>query len=187
MTHMNLSEICIRPPGTPPSRCPGELDCLESRTDSAQAGEGDVGDVVSVDFYRCRYCHQSIVIRHAADGWRQVFDADPEALPWSVRLVPPLWGDAEGRGGSEDPPPLRGTSPTRGEEKRRRIAMTPAVPAADHLSPREATILAGRLLSTAALVSALIDSSAPSHSAAASNGAVVWDWERMAPVDRASR
>ncbi len=80
MTHADLSESCIRHPGTPPSQCSGELELYDARTDSAQAGEGGVDDTVAVDLYRCGYYRQTLVVRHTADGWRLANSYHPDGV-----------------------------------------------------------------------------------------------------------
>lgn len=65
MTHRDLTESLVRPPGIPPSQCGGETTLLDSQFDSAQAGEGGIDDVVNVDRYRCDRCHAIVVVRSA--------------------------------------------------------------------------------------------------------------------------
>lgn len=71
MTHSELSAACARPPGWPPSECPGELVVAGSvRFDAAQEGEGDVGTDVRVLTYECSRCGEVVVVSHGANGWR---------------------------------------------------------------------------------------------------------------------
>ncbi len=70
MTHRALTEACVRPPGTPPSSCPGALTFLTSRIDAGQAVEGlAVGEMVAVDSYHCDHCGHTLVVGHAKECW----------------------------------------------------------------------------------------------------------------------
>ncbi len=78
LTHAALTELCTRPPGTPPSQCRGSLEFRDSAVDSAQAGEGDVGTDVTIDLFRCGHCHQTLVVAIGPAGWRLRNEYDPE-------------------------------------------------------------------------------------------------------------
>lgn len=78
MTHAELSQLLIRPPGCPPSSCPGELhrvngsgeridEHAQAILDDAQAGEGPVGSFVSVRLHRCERCHATLVVSECRD------------------------------------------------------------------------------------------------------------------------
>ncbi len=70
MTHRSLTEACVRPPGTPPSRCRGDLTFVDSRTDVAQATDGlEVGAILAVDSYHCDHCGHTLVVSHARECW----------------------------------------------------------------------------------------------------------------------
>lgn len=91
MRHCDLSHALTRPPGVPASLCTGELfrvdgsgdriaDDAPPILDTAQAGEGRPGDVVSVELWRCPACRQTLVVATAPGGKshaRNAWDAKP--------------------------------------------------------------------------------------------------------------
>lgn len=84
MSHSELEASCLRPPGVPATLCPGELVLVETATDSAQAGEGAVGEDVETRRYRCEWCHETVVTARLADGriklrnsWRKTETSTP--------------------------------------------------------------------------------------------------------------
>ncbi len=79
-THAELTEVATRPPGTPPSQCPGTIEFAGGFFDAAQEGEGPAGESVPVEFCRCRRCGSTIVVSHGPQGWRirnQIDRPDP--------------------------------------------------------------------------------------------------------------
>ncbi len=80
LTHAELTEACTRPCGTPPSHCRGSLEFRGGAVDAAQAGEGDVGDTVTIDVFRCGHCHHNVVVAICPDGWRLRNDY-PRGIP----------------------------------------------------------------------------------------------------------
>ena len=81
MTHCDLLMSLVRPPGTPPSGCMGSLvrvdpsgariaDDAAPILDVAQNGEGDAGDMVGVELYRCVLCRSTLVVAGEGDSRR---------------------------------------------------------------------------------------------------------------------
>lgn len=97
MTHAELSESAIRPPGCAPSTCPGELYRVNGSgeqigndrdpiIDDAQCGEGPHDSTSFVWLYRCSRCRATQVVAEYRDMSGNLCrrlrnDYDPKPIP----------------------------------------------------------------------------------------------------------
>lgn len=96
MTHAATTDILIRPPGVPPSTCPGTLrrvdgsgaplpDDAPPAFDDPISGEGD--GPVEIRLYRCARCRTTLVVSGEGDrarlrnAWCKSRDPEPLEVP----------------------------------------------------------------------------------------------------------